>query len=230
QSTRVADVVIYTHAGPENGVASTKGVTSQLVAFYLLALYLGRARGTIDSQRMKQLVDDLVRLPHLVGDLLESDGQYDALAQQFFKRSDFLYLARGVNYPIALEGALKLKEISYIHAEGYPAGEMKHGPIALIDERMPVVAIVLKDRNYEKMLSNVEQVKARGGIVIALATEGDLEMQSKADYCLTIPEVSYLLSPVLTVIPLQLLSYHISLRKGCDVDQPRNLAKSVTVE
>ncbi|MDP2663192.1 MAG: glutamine--fructose-6-phosphate transaminase (isomerizing) [Dehalococcoidia bacterium] len=230
QSTRVADGVIYTHAGPEIGVASTKAFTSQLVAFYLLALYLGRARGTVDSQRMKQLVDDLVRLPHLVGDLLESDGQYDALAQQFFKRSDFLYLARGVNYPIALEGALKLKEISYIHAEGYPAGEMKHGPIALIDERMPVVAIVLKDRNYEKMLSNVEQVKARGGVVIALATEGDREMQAKADYCLSIPEVSYLLSPVLTVIPLQLLSYHISLRKGCDVDQPRNLAKSVTVE
>ncbi len=230
QSTRVADGVIYTHAGPEIGVASTKAFTSQLVAFYLLALYLGRAIGTVDSQRMKQLVDDLARLPHLVGDLLEVDGQYDALAQQFFKRSDFLYLARGVNYPIALEGALKLKEISYIHAEGYPAGEMKHGPIALIDERMPVVAIVLKDRNYEKMLSNVEQVKARGGVVIALATEGDREMQAKADYCLSIPEVSYLLSPVLTVIPLQLLSYHISLRKGCDVDQPRNLAKSVTVE
>jgi len=230
EATRVADGVIYTHAGPEIGVASTKAFTSQLVAFYLLALYLGRARGTISQQRMKELVDDLAHLPNLVGGLLERDGRYDALALRFVHRSDFLYLARGVNYPVALEGALKLKEISYIHAEGYPAGEMKHGPIALIDERMPIVAICLRDRVYDKMLSNVEQVKARGGVVIALATEGDEEIASKADHVIYIPPVSHLLSPVLTVIPLQLLAYYIALERGCDVDQPRNLAKSVTVE
>ena len=230
QATRVADGVIYTHAGPEIGVASTKAFTSQLVAFYLLALHLGKARGTISQQRMRELVDDLAHLPKLVGSLLEADGQYDALARRFVDRSDFLYLARGVNYPIALEGALKLKEISYIHAEGYPAGEMKHGPIALIDERMPVMAVCLRDGVYEKMLSNVEQVKARGGIVIALATEGDDEIAAKADHVIYVPSVSHLLSPVLTVIPLQLLAYHIALHRGCDVDQPRNLAKSVTVE
>lgn len=230
EATRVADGVIYTHAGPEIGVASTKAFTSQLVAFYLLALYLGRARGALSQHRMKELVDDLAHLPNLVGRLLEQDGQYDSLARQFKQRSDFLYLARGVNYPIALEGALKLKEISYIHAEGYPAGEMKHGPIALIDKRMPVVAICLRDTVYEKMLSNIEQVKARGGLVIALATEGDEEIASKADHVIYIPPISHLLSPVLTVIPLQLLAYHIALQRGCDVDQPRNLAKSVTVE
>ncbi|MDP2727674.1 MAG: glutamine--fructose-6-phosphate transaminase (isomerizing), partial [Dehalococcoidia bacterium] len=230
QATRVADGVIYTHAGPEIGVASTKAFTSQLVAFYLLALYLGKARGTISRKRLKELVDDLARLPHLVGHVLDHNGQYDALAQHFFKCSDFLYLARGINYPIALEGALKLKEISYIHAEGYPAGEMKHGPIALIDERMPVVAIAPNDSVYDKMLSNIEQVKARGGTVIALATRGDEVIPGKADHVIYIPRSSHLLSPVLTVIPLQLLAYHIALRRGCDVDQPRNLAKSVTVE
>ncbi len=230
QATRVANGVIYTHAGPEIGVASTKAFTSQLVAFYLLALCLGRARGTIPPGRMKELVDDLVRLPHLVGDLLDHDGHYDSLAQHFFKRSDFLYLSRGINYPIALEGALKLKEISYIHAEGYPAGEMKHGPIALIDDQMPVVAIALKDNVYDKMLSNIEQVKTRGGVVIALATDGDSDIAAKADHVIYIPPVSHLLSPVLTAIPLQLLAYYIALRRGCDVDQPRNLAKSVTVE
>ncbi len=230
QATRLASGVIYTHAGPEIGVASTKAFTSQLVALYLLALHLGKTRGAIGVRRMKGLVDDLVRLPHLVGDLLDHDGHYDSLAQHFFKRSDFLYLSRGVNYPIALEGALKLKEISYIHAEGYPAGEMKHGPIALIDDQMPVVAIALKDNVYDKMLSNIEQVKTRGGVVIALATDGDSDIAAKADHVVSIPPVSRLLSPVLTVIPLQFLAYHIALRRGCDVDQPRNLAKSVTVE
>jgi glucosamine--fructose-6-phosphate aminotransferase (isomerizing) len=230
QATRVADGVIYTHAGPEIGVASTKAFTSQLVALYLLALHLGRVRGTIDASRMKGLVDDLAHLPLLVGGLLEHGSDYEALAQRFFKYSDFLYLARGINYPIALEGALKLKEISYIHAEGYPAGEMKHGPIALIDERMPVVAIALRDRVYDKMLSNIEQVKARGGVVIALASEGDTDIEAKVDHTIAIPAVPHLLSPVLTVIPLQLLAYYIALRRGCDVDQPRNLAKSVTVE
>jgi glucosamine--fructose-6-phosphate aminotransferase (isomerizing) len=161
---------------------------------------------------------------------LEDGTDYEALANEYFKRENFLYLGRGINYPIALEGALKLKEISYIHAEGYPAGEMKHGPIALIDERMPVVAIAVKDKVYEKVINNIEQVKARGGIVIALATEGDEDIARKADHVLYIPQTSTLLTPVLAVIPLQLLAYHIAVRRGCDVDQPRNLAKSVTVE
>jgi len=230
EASRVADGVMYMRAGLEIGVAASKTFTSQMVLHYLLALYLGQIRGTIKKERMRELLHDLVELPNLVGQVLEDGTDYEALANEYFKRENFLYLGRGINYPIALEGALKLKEISYIHAEGYPAGEMKHGPIALIDERMPVVAIAVKDKVYEKMINNIEQVKARGGTVIALATEGDEDIARKSDHVLYIPQTSPLLTPVLAVIPLQLLAYHIAVRRGCDVDQPRNLAKSVTVE
>jgi len=230
QAARMSDGVIYMQAGPEIGVASTKAFTASLVDQYLLALHLGKLRGLVDSARMKELVEDLAELPNLVGQVLGDGNDYDALAARYFKRENFLYLGRGINYPIALEGALKLKEISYIHAEGYPAGEMKHGPIALIDERMPVVAIAVRDSVYQKMLSQVEQVKARGGIVIALATEGDQAIAEKADHVIYVPATSPLLSPVVNVVPLQLLAYFIAVRRGCDVDQPRNLAKSVTVE
>ena len=230
QAARLADGVIYLNAGPEIGVASTKAFTSMLVANYLLGLHLGQERGALDRAAMDQRLQDLLELPGLVGQVLNGSGQYEALAQRYFKRRDFLYLGRGVNYPIALEGALKLKEISYIHAEGYPAGEMKHGPIALIDENMPVVAIAVQDNVRDKMLNNIEQVRARGGIVIALATEGDEEIAAKANHTIFLPPASPLLMPVLTTIPLQLLAYHIAVRLGCDVDQPRNLAKSVTVE
>jgi glucosamine--fructose-6-phosphate aminotransferase (isomerizing) len=175
-------------------------------------------------------VDHLALLPDLVGRVLEHGDEYEQLANQFHDREHFLYLGRGINYPVALEGALKLKEISYIHAEGYPAGEMKHGPIALIDEAMPVVAIAVRDHVYEKMISQIEQVKARGGIVIALATEGDADIAAKADHILSVPAITPLLSPVVNVVPLQLLAYYLAVRRGCDVDQPRNLAKSVTVE
>ncbi|MFB0535954.1 MAG: glutamine--fructose-6-phosphate transaminase (isomerizing) [Anaerolineae bacterium] len=230
EASRVADGVMYMRAGLEIGVAASKTFTSQMILHYLLALYLGQIRGTIKKERMRKLLHDLVELPNLVGQVLEDGTHYEALANEYFKRENFLYLGRGINYPIALEGALKLKEISYIHAEGYPAGEMKHGPIALIDERMPVVAITVKDNVYEKMINNIEQVKARGGTVIALATEGDEGIARKADHVLYIPQTSPLLTPVLAVILLQLLAYHIAVRRGCDVDQPRNLAKSVTVE
>jgi len=230
QAARLADGVIYLNAGPEIGVASTKAFSSMLVAAYLLGLYLGQERGVLDRAQREQLLQDLVELPGLVDRVLARDNDYEALAQRYFKRRDFLYLGRGLNYPIALEGALKLKEISYIHAEGYPAGEMKHGPIALIDENMPVVAIAVRDHVRDKMLSNVEQVRARGGIVMAIATEGDQEIADKANHTLFVPVASPLLTPVLTTIPLQFLAYHIAVRLGCDVDQPRNLAKSVTVE
>ncbi|MDO8672625.1 MAG: glutamine--fructose-6-phosphate transaminase (isomerizing) [Dehalococcoidia bacterium] len=230
QATRLADGVIHTHAGLEVGVAATKSFTTQLVALYLLALYLGQVRGKLDETQMQAHVDDLARLPNLVGNLLANDNHYQQLAHRFFECRDFLFLGRGINYPIALEGALKLKEISYIHAEGYPAGEMKHGPIALIDEKMPIVVIAVEDRVYEKVLSNVEEVRARDGIVIALATEGDEVIKSKSDHVLWVPKASRLLNPILTVVPLQLLAYHIAVRRGCDVDQPKNLAKSVTVE
>jgi glucosamine--fructose-6-phosphate aminotransferase (isomerizing) len=201
-----------------------------LVANYLLGLYLGQERRVLTEPRMEQLLQDLIELPGLVEKVLAKDNEYEALAQHYFKCRDFLYLGRGLNYPIALEGALKLKEISYIHAEGYPAGEMKHGPIALIDENMPVVAIAVRDNVRDKMLSNIEQVRARGGIVIAIASEGDQEIAEKANHTCFVPAASPLLTPVLTTIPLQLLAYHIAVRLGCDVDQPRNLAKSVTVE
>jgi glucosamine--fructose-6-phosphate aminotransferase (isomerizing) len=230
QAQRLADGYIMIQAGPEIGVASTKAFTGMLVDLYLLALYLGGARGVLEGARRRVLLDDLARLPDLVGRVLERADIYERLAAQFQHAEHFLYLGRGINYPIALEGALKLKEISYIHAEGYPAGEMKHGPIALIDERMPVVAICLRDGVYDKMVSQVEQVKARGGTVIALATEGDEEIARKADHVIYVPPAPPLLAPVVAVVPLQLLAYHIAVRRGCDVDQPRNLAKSVTVE
>ncbi|MEA3338376.1 MAG: glutamine--fructose-6-phosphate transaminase (isomerizing) [Chloroflexota bacterium] len=234
QAMRISDGYILMHTGPEIGVASTKAFTASLVDLYLLGCYLGELRGVLPADELRQRVDDLAHLPDLVGRVLEhgrgDENEYERIANRFHDREHFLYLGRGINYPIALEGALKLKEISYIHAEGYPAGEMKHGPIALIDEAMPVVAIATRDHVYDKMISQIEQVKARGGIVIALATEGDEEIGSKADHVITAPSTPRLLSPVVNVIPLQLLAYHLAVRRGCDVDQPRNLAKSVTVE
>lgn len=230
QSMRLADGSIPMHAGPEIGVASTKAFTTSLVDLYLLACVLGNLRGHISPAELRRHTADLTRLPTLVGRALENDAEYQALAERFHKARNFLFLGRGINYPIALEGALKLKEISYIHAEGYPAGEMKHGPIALIDETMPVLAIVTKNALYDKMISQVQQARARGGIVIALATEGDEQIRQEADHVIYVPDTPPLLSPVVNVIPLQLLSYHIAVRRGADVDQPRNLAKSVTVE
>ncbi len=230
QAMRVSDGYILMHAGPEIGVASTKAFTASLVDLYLLGCYLGELRGVLGGDELRRRVDDLARLPDLVGHVLDHGDEYERLASQFYDREHSLYLGRGINYPIALEGALKLKEISYIHAEGYPAGEMKHGPIALIDEAMPVVAIAVRDHVYDKMISQIEQVKARGGIVVALATEGDEDIADKADHVLYVPPTPVLLSPVVNVVPLQLLAYYLAVRRGCDVDQPRNLAKSVTVE
>jgi glucosamine--fructose-6-phosphate aminotransferase (isomerizing) len=230
QADRMSDGRIYMRAGPEIGVASTKAFTASLVDLYLLGLYLGQARGTITPKEQADLLRALQHLPRLVGEVLDNGHEYDELANLFHRYEDFLYLGRGINYPIALEGALKLKEISYVHAEGYPAGEMKHGPIALIDENMPVMAIAVQDHVYDKMISQIEQVKARGGVVIAVATEGDEFIQKKADHVIYIPQTSPLLTPVLTVLPLQLFAYHVAVRRGADVDQPRNLAKSVTVE
>jgi glutamine---fructose-6-phosphate transaminase (isomerizing) len=230
QAMRLADGYITMNAGPEIGVASTKAFTTSIVDQYLLGLYLAQLRGTLPEETLKGYVQDIAKLPDLVGRALESDPKVQELAHQLYKFTDFLYLGRGINYPIALEGALKLKEISYIHAEGYPAGEMKHGPIALIDEQMPVLCITLKDDLYEKMISQVEQAKARGGVVIAIATEGDEFIKTKADHVIYVPACPPLLSPVVSVVPLQLLAYHIAALRGADVDQPRNLAKSVTVE
>ena len=228
--TRESDGVLYTHAGPEIGVASTKAFTTQLICLVLLAVYLGRRRGVLGAERAGEILDALILLPQQVEKILESDSYLEELAGHFYQHSDFLYLGRGINYPIALEGALKLKEISYIHAEGYPAGEMKHGPIALIDETMPVLFLAPGDKVYEKVISNMEEVKARGGIVIALTDHGDPQLLEKADHLIRIPSTDPLLTPVLATIPLQLLAYHIAVLKGTDVDQPRNLAKSVTVE
>ena len=230
QAARLADGVVYLNAGPEIGVASTKAFSSQVVAAYLLAIYLAQARVTLTETQRGRLLQDVAELPNLVGQVLESGNDYERIARRFMHCQDFLFLGRGINYPIALEGALKMKEISYIHAEGYPAGEMKHGPIALIDEDMPVVTICPSDHVRTKMLSNIEQVKARGGRVIAVATEGDEEAADKADEVIWIPQTSPSLTPILTVIPLQLLAYYMAVLRGCDVDQPRNLAKSVTVE
>jgi glutamine---fructose-6-phosphate transaminase (isomerizing) len=230
QAMRVSDGYITMNASPEIGVASTKAFTASLVDQYLLALRLAALRGTLTSAELRQHTGDLARLPDLVGRVLEQDSQIRQLAHMIHHYSNFLYLGRGISYPIALEGALKLKEISYIHAEGYPAGEMKHGPIALIDEQMPVVTIALDDSVYEKMISQIEQAKARGAVVIALATEGNSTIASKADHVLYLPKAPTLLNPILAVIPLQLLAYHVAVRRGADVDQPRNLAKSVTVE
>ncbi len=230
QAMRMADGFISMQAGPEIGVASTKAFTNSIMDMYLLACQLGSMRGILDEKQMQQHIKDAAHIPDLTGRVLDRDEEYQELANQFFKATDFLFLGRGINYPIALEGALKLKEISYIHAEGYPAGEMKHGPIALIDEVMPVVALVTRDGLYDKMVSQVQQAKARGGVVIALATEGDEAIAREADFVISVPEAPPLLAPIVNIIPLQLLSYHIAVRRGADVDQPRNLAKSVTVE
>ena len=233
-ATRETDGTVYTHAGPEIGVASTKAFTSQLVALHLLAVYLGQIRGTLTPDAARPHLEALTQLPLLLEQTLKCEPLTEEIAKRFYQRSDFLYLGRGIHYPIALEGALKLKEISYIHAEGYPAGEMKHGPIALIDEDLPVVAIAPHDHVYEKMIGNVQEAKARGGAVIALTnpgTGGLHELLDPAkDFLITIPASHPLLTPVLMAVPLQLLAYHIAIRRGCDVDQPRNLAKSVTVE
>ena len=233
-ATREAEGTLYTHAGPEIGVASTKAFTCQLVALNLLALYLGQVRGVLGEADRRRRIDDLLHLPSLLEQVLKTAKPIEEIAARFYNRTDFLYLGRGINYPIALEGALKLKEISYIHAEGYPAGEMKHGPIALIDEQMPVVAIAPADHVYEKMLSNIQEAKARMGSVIAIATEGDETiprlLDSKTDAIISIPAISAELAPIVIAVPLQLLAYSIAIRRGCDVDQPRNLAKSVTVE
>ncbi len=228
--TRESHSTLYTHAGPEIGVASTKCFTTQIVALHILAIYLGRRRGHLSADRAREHLHGLLRLPKRVEEVLGLDAQIKVMAKKYSHATNFLYLGRGTNYPMALEGALKLKEISYIHAEGYPAGEMKHGPIALIDEEMPVVILVTKGRTYEKVLSNMEEVRARDGRVIALATEGDPEILARADDVLFVPDLGEFLTPLLCAIPLQLLAYHIAVLKGTDVDQPRNLAKSVTVE
>ncbi|OQB02482.1 MAG: Glutamine--fructose-6-phosphate aminotransferase (isomerizing) [Chloroflexi bacterium ADurb.Bin222] len=230
QAQRSSNGYILMQAGPEIGVASTKAFTTSLVDLYLLALALAEKRGVMDGPALRRAVDDLARLPQLVGQVAEELPLYHQLAEIFHKREHFLYLGRGINYPVALEGALKLKEISYIHAEGYPAGEMKHGPIALIDSLMPVVTLAPRDGVYDKMLSQMEQVHARNGVVIAVVQQGDTLAHERADYVLEVPVSSPYLSPVLNVIPLQWLAYAIAVRRGADVDQPRNLAKSVTVE
>ncbi len=234
-ATRESDGTLYTHAGPEIGVASTKAFTSQLVALQLLAVHLGQVRGTLDPERAGQLLRGLDQLPVQIEEILRSNGKLKALAESLFEKRDFLYLGRGINYPIALEGALKLKEISYIHAEGYPAGEMKHGPIALIDEHLPVIALAPDDHVFEKMIGNIQEAKARGGQVIVLTNASKRDafneiLDSARDVVLTVPDADPLLTPILLTVPLQLLAYHIAVRRGCDVDQPRNLAKSVTVE
>jgi glutamine---fructose-6-phosphate transaminase (isomerizing) len=235
--TREANGTIYTHAGPEIGVASTKAFTGQLTALMLTALYLAQVRGKLTPDSARTLMQELTRVPHKIETILQRDAALEDLARLFFRHTDFLYLGRGIHYPIALEGALKLKEISYIHAEGYPAGEMKHGPNALIDENLPVVIIATRDESdpasmtrYEKTISNLQEVKARDGIVIAVVTEGDHIAREIADHVIEVPAAPELLAPILEIVPLQLLAYHIAVRRGCDVDQPRNLAKSVTVE
>jgi glucosamine--fructose-6-phosphate aminotransferase (isomerizing) len=230
-AARESDGVIYTHAGPEIGVASTKAFTSQLIALMLFAIHLSRRSGKLGHDKAVELLQEMMRLPHNIEMTLEETSkQAEDIAKEMYTKRDFLYLGRGYCYPIALEGALKLKEISYIHAEGYPAGEMKHGPIALIDENMPVVALAPNNAIYEKMLSNIEEVKARDGIVIAVVDKGDEMAKGKADYIIELPVVSDFVKPVVYVVPLQLLAYYIAVKRGADVDQPRNLAKSVTVE
>ena len=230
QMTREASGVILTHAGPEIGVAATKTFTAQMTAVYVLAMYLGRLRGALRDARYDRNVEGLKAMPEKMRQVLSDTDDVIECASKYYRHDDFLFLGRSVSYPIAMEGALKLKEISYIHAEGYPAGEMKHGPIALLDERVPVVALAPRDSVYEKMVSNIEEVKARNAPVIAVATEGDTEMQRLCDDVLWVPEAPEMLSPLLTVLPLQLFAYHAAKMRGCNVDQPRNLAKTVTVE
>jgi glucosamine--fructose-6-phosphate aminotransferase (isomerizing) len=226
---READAGLYLYAGPEIGVASTKAFTSQITLLALIALYIARRKNMSILEGQKWVME-MKSLQRKIQRILQLDSYIKQIAEKFKDRLNFLYLGRGYNYPVALEGALKLKEISYIHAEGYPAAEMKHGPIALIDEDMPVVFIAIKDGTYEKIMSNIEEVRARKGRIIAIATEGDKEIEKKAEVIIYVPEVAHQLIPILTVIPLQLLAYHIAVLRGCDVDQPRNLAKSVTVE
>ncbi len=235
--TREANGTIYTHAGPEIGVASTKAFTGQLTALAILALYLGQVRGTLTEEKSRSLMQELTNIPQKIETILRRDAECAELAHQFFRHTDFLYLGRGIHYPIALEGALKLKEISYIHAEGYPAGEMKHGPNALIDENLPVVVIATRDdsdpasvQRYEKTVSNLQEVRARDGIVISVVTEGDQMAKQSSKHVIEIPTAPEIFAPIMEIVPLQLLAYHIAVRRGCDVDQPRNLAKSVTVE
>jgi glucosamine--fructose-6-phosphate aminotransferase (isomerizing) len=235
--TREAAGTIYTHAGPEIGVASTKAFTCQLTALFILAMHLGQANGSLGEECSRALVRELVLLPGKLETVLSRDAVYEALGKELHRATDFLFLGRGIQFPIALEGALKLKEISYIHAEGYPAGEMKHGPNALIDENLPVVVMATHDPAseesrllYDKTLSNLQEVRARDGIVVAVVTEGDDKVRKMADHVIEVPHSSELLAPILSIVPLQLLAYHIAVRRGCDVDQPRNLAKSVTVE
>ncbi len=227
---READHVIYTHAGPEIGVASTKTFVTQLVVLFLLALRIGRELGALSTEEGKALIEELVRVPHLMEEMLKASHEVAKIARKYLHARDFLYLGRGINYPIALEGALKLKEISYVHAEGYPAGEMKHGPIALIDRELPVIVLATRNHVYEKVISNIEEVKAREGKVIALASASDREIVNKVDDVIAIPETHASLTPILLTPPLQLLAYYMADFKGTDVDQPRNLAKSVTVE
>jgi len=227
---RITHAGIYTHAGPEIGVASTKAFTTQVVVLALMALRIGKDKGTLSNNNYHQIIAQLEVIPEKIEKVLETNSQIKIIAKQFKDATNFLYLGRGYNFPVALEGALKLKEISYIHAEGYPAAEMKHGPIALIDSEMPIVVIATKKGNYEKVVSNIQEVKARGGRLIAIVTEGDKMVKELAEFCIEIPNCFEELAPLLSNIPLQLLSYHIALLRGCNVDQPRNLAKSVTVE
>ncbi|RLA93439.1 MAG: glutamine--fructose-6-phosphate transaminase (isomerizing), partial [Deltaproteobacteria bacterium] len=227
---RQSDGVLYTHAGPEISVASTKAFTTQLTALYLFGVHLGSVLGRISEDKARELVDDLVHLRGKMEQALKQDGAIQEIAKEFMHANDFLYLGRGINYPIALEGALKLKEISYIHAEGYPAGEMKHGPIALIDENIPVVVLITRNETYDKIMNNIEEVKARSGKVIAVAEKPDDDLLEKADAVIEIPSTNKFLMPIVSAIPMQLIAYHIAVLRGTDVDQPRNLAKSVTVE
>jgi glucosamine--fructose-6-phosphate aminotransferase (isomerizing) len=229
-SAREADSVCFTHSGPEIGVASTKAFTTQLTALYLFSIAVARAKGKLKPKEIKLLFHELLKLPEKVEKALQCNDAILKIARKFQQVRDFLYLGRGINYPIALEGALKLKEISYIHAEGYPAGEMKHGPIALIDKDLPVLALAPNDNVLEKILSNMEEVKSRGGKVIAIATEGNSKIHDRASHVVLMPETNYYLSPIIFSIPLHLLAYHVSVLRKCNVDQPRNLAKSVTVE
>ncbi|MBC8343170.1 MAG: SIS domain-containing protein, partial [Bacteroidetes bacterium] len=227
---RVTNAGIYTHAGPEIGVASTKAFTSQLVVLNLLALQWAKIKGTITNTRFHEYIQEFSTIPDKIKEVLKSQDKIKELAEIFKNRKNFLYLGRGLNFPVALEGALKLKEISYIHAEGYPAAEMKHGPIALIDKNMPVVVIATNKTIYDKVLSNIQEVKARKGIIIAIVNKGDKVISEVSDYVIEIPETEEIFSPMISVIPLQLLAYHMAVLRGCNVDQPRNLAKSVTVE
>ena len=228
--TREAGGVIYTHCGPEIGVASTKAFTTQLMVLYMLAIHFGRIKGTIGKKEACNFMTNLLHIPKLLKRVLKKQDIISSCAQKYFKKADFLYLGRNINYPVALEGALKLKEISYIHAEGYAAGEMKHGPIALIDEQMPVMVIATQSAVYEKILNNIEEVRARSGIVIALATSGDKRIKQKADDIFYLPKILPILSPILNTVLLQLFAYYVAKFRGCDIDQPRNLAKSVVVE